>query len=1153
MLAPFTIALCLLATLPALAYERPGATVLRGGWEVCSVPPAVELVKDRAAKPDFPTLAPALEQVVPAGIKPPPSADWKLIDVPSAWEQVLGIDYNGCGWYRRPVEVPEEWAGNSGADGSVRDLAGTAARPTEDSGRGGPPHRRIWIEFDAVSCAAGVWLNGQWLGGHVGDMSRWRVEATKAAKPGANELLVYVDELPGHVTQGFLCVVMPHHGGIWQDLRMYETGPASIEPDGVWVDANPADGTFTAEVKLTDTLEAGGPIAVGFFELDKSGHYTSEIGDAATDLNWTIGGTTITFTGRIPGYKLWNPETPQMYEAYFAVGGDVYANSSNAGARSPDYEKYFSSGRSASADGAARGAFPLDKVTQRFAFRDIRTDGYKLLLNGKPVSFRSALTWGAYPRIVSPAPPPELVREEFAQIKSLGFNAETVCMIIPPDYYYDIADEMGVLLWQEYPTWHATFDSKDRETYVREFRAFMLRDRAHPSIVLRSMSCEAGRAKDNCLAALYHMSKALTGTPSQDNTSWFWLSDPEIADWYDEHNYYTCAQWERYLLHDLPAELDSRPPKPFLIGESIIASTWPDTDALFSAVTTQAVAGKVPTDYDHTPRDPLPDGLTGLDSPSTWEMAPPGGWPYWFPKCFDSVVKYEDKLRLRYNAYLPDDQDIIRDWLMPQSYEYALNFRRFQIELMFSSPRYTGYTINVVRDMPLIRAGFIDDLGRLRWTPEQWAWHTGEIVSPVTAGQDAGGRLYSFDPKLAQDAPAPPHCIALSEGYRDLKPLLADWPDVQWVSGKDFAGVVGPGLTDSPRINPVVVTSVLTNDMVDYIADGGVVLLLASKWPGAFSTVPHMYWRDQPLIPPVGLWKVMEQNGEVPDVYNTILKLQQYDLTRNYSQVVPVKDLGIEDEFDPLLRLLDTHDQTEVWPFDQLTATRCGKGMLMISSLDHSTPAGQWLLGNLVRFCYGWQLLEGIDSVIAQGMLVDGKPVQASAQAEDMSSYPVTSMSPERLKQFAVARANGVMGLDEGWQFKLDPERVGQQQGWMNADYDASGWDTVRAGIGWESLGYDYDGMAWYVRTIDAPADWAGARLRLVADGIDDAYTVWVNGKAVATHGSFTNHDETVWLKQTVTDLTGYINPGQPNTLALQVVDITGQGGIWKPIYITVE
>ena len=84
-------------------------------------------------------------------------------------------------------------------------------------------------------------------------------------------------------------------------------------------------------------------------------------------------------------------------------------------------------------------------------------------------------------------------------------------------------------------------------------------------------------AEDNVMAELYNMSKEMTGAPSQDNTSWFWLSNPKIADWYDEHNYYNNNQWEKYLLKTLPAELDKLPPKPFLIGEIDAVSPWPDT------------------------------------------------------------------------------------------------------------------------------------------------------------------------------------------------------------------------------------------------------------------------------------------------------------------------------------------------------------------------------------------------------------------------------------------------------------------------------------------------------------------------------------------------------------------------------------------------
>jgi len=40
------------------------------------------------------------------------------------------------------------------------------------------------------------------------------------------------------------------------------------------------------------------------------------------------------------------------------------------------------------------------------------------------------------------------------------------------------------------------------------------------------------------------------------------------------------------------------------------------------------------------------------------------------------------------------------------------------------------------------------------------------------------------------------------------------------------------------------------------------------------------------------------------------------------------------------LRLFDTHDLADVAVNDQLFATRCGQGMLLVSSLDHSTDAG---------------------------------------------------------------------------------------------------------------------------------------------------------------------------------------------------------------------
>src|SRR5690606_21973786 len=119
-----------------------------------------------------------------------------------AWEHYGGPGYNQAGWYLNVIDIPQEFKSVGGG--------------------------RLWLEFDAVATAAAVWCNGHYLGGHVGDYARWRVELTEyLTEDPSFEILVYVDELPFHTTQGFLSMIAPHHGGIWQDVRMYVTGPAS--------------------------------------------------------------------------------------------------------------------------------------------------------------------------------------------------------------------------------------------------------------------------------------------------------------------------------------------------------------------------------------------------------------------------------------------------------------------------------------------------------------------------------------------------------------------------------------------------------------------------------------------------------------------------------------------------------------------------------------------------------------------------------------------------------------------------------------------------------------------------------------------------------------------------------------------------------------
>jgi beta-galactosidase/beta-glucuronidase len=143
--------------------------------------------------------------------------------------------------------------------------------------------------------------------------------------------------------------------------------------------------------------------------------------------------------------------------------------------------------------------------------------------------------------------------------------------------------------------------------------------------------------------------------------------------------------------------------------------------------------------------------------------------------------------------------------------------------------------------------------------------------------------------------------------------------------------------------------------------------------------------------------------------------------------------------------------------------------------------------------------------------------------------------------------------LTEDWRFKIDPEEQGQPGHWADPGFSDKEWNLIEASKMWESQGYSYDGMAWYRKWIEVPLEWKDRKVILVAEGVDDAYQLWVDGKSVAFYGSFTEHAKTVYRTKTETDLTPYLNFGTKNLVVLQVVDVFGGGGITQPIYLRVE
>lgn len=121
--------------------------------------------------------------------------DWKIVPVPSSFEQHEGIAFNGVGWYRKSVPAFTLPAG-----------------------------KRALVHFQAAATEAEVWWNGEKLGTHLGGWTPFRFDITelvRKAPPGqAHELRVRLDEKVGYNTQGFLPIIAPHFGGLWQDVEL---------------------------------------------------------------------------------------------------------------------------------------------------------------------------------------------------------------------------------------------------------------------------------------------------------------------------------------------------------------------------------------------------------------------------------------------------------------------------------------------------------------------------------------------------------------------------------------------------------------------------------------------------------------------------------------------------------------------------------------------------------------------------------------------------------------------------------------------------------------------------------------------------------------------------------------------------------------------
>ena len=150
------------------------------------------------------------------------------------------------------------------------------------------------------------------------------------------------------------------------------------------------------------------------------------------------------------------------------------------------------------------------------------------------------------------------------------------------------------------------------------------------------------------------------------------------------------------------------------------------------------------------------------------------------------------------------------------------------------------------------------------------------------------------------------------------------------------------------------------------------------------------------------------------------------------------------------------------------------------------------------------------------------------------------------------ARVPESIGLEKDWHFAPDATGGGLAADWHTPQFDDSTWNSIDAGLRWEDQGYEeLDGYGWYRKRVAIPAHWKGQRVWIRFGGINDAYTLFVNGKEVSAFGAA---NISVASKPSFSEITEHITFGAANLIVLRVNDWGNSGGMWHlPAEITTD
>ncbi len=302
------------------------------------------------------------------------------------------------------------------------------------------PGARTFLHIGAANYRSHVWVNGKRLCDHEGGFTPFDCEATQVLHSGKNFVVIAVDSARLEDGIPALHYDWYNYGGLTRDVSLV-TVPAQFIDD---YDVHLVSGTSNkiSGYVHVEGASAGLPVAINVPEAHLSTTVTTDTnGRAAFDLTAN-------------SLSLWSPGSPKLYKLQIAAGEDT--------------------------------------LNDDVGFRDIRVEGTRILLNGKPIYLRGVCVQGEAPYRTGRSYSEKDVDTLLSWVHELHANFIRLAHYPNDERMLRAADRQGIMVWSEIPLWQQiAFDNPAVYTKADTMLHEMIRrDRDKASILFWSVANE---------------------------------------------------------------------------------------------------------------------------------------------------------------------------------------------------------------------------------------------------------------------------------------------------------------------------------------------------------------------------------------------------------------------------------------------------------------------------------------------------------------------------------------------------------------------------------------------------------------------------------------------------------------------------------------